>query len=209
MATKTDKPFVKLRLDYVDSDYSRTLVVPQAWSLAFLHEVIQAAFGWLGYHAYAFQGPGERGVRYELPDDCGCSCEDCGRCASPEATAIAEVLGRKGSELTYEYDFGDGNQVLVTSLGAVAKIEPKDFASVGPDLIEDAGGLGFMPGIVKILRGSKRGGDYRLCVDWLKAMWNRTPEAVLREPEAGEIAGRVWRLVRAVETAIPKPPEVR
>ena len=41
--------YIKLRMDF-EGIVSRTVVVPSDWSLAFLHGVIQAVFGWLDYH---------------------------------------------------------------------------------------------------------------------------------------------------------------
>ena len=50
--------YLKLKMDF-DEIVSRTVVVPSDWSLAFLHDVIQAVFGWLDYHEYEFAIPGD------------------------------------------------------------------------------------------------------------------------------------------------------
>ena len=49
--------------------------------------------------------------------------------------AIGKVLKKEGDKLDYLYDFGDGNEIAITNLGAVSGFDVADFASVGPDLV--------------------------------------------------------------------------
>ncbi len=194
---------LKIRLDYKGSDYSRTVVVQKKFSLAFLHEVIQVSFGWLNYHLYSFEDA--KGVIYESDVeafDIPLGKEQRRLLASE--VAIGDALKNVGDTLDYMYDFGDGNEIEVTNLGAVSDFVTSDFASVGPDLVEDAGGFGFTPGIVKLLSKKGRKSAKALdCEDWLAGAFGKTPAAVLREPSADEIHARVWHLHELVYTAFP------
>lgn len=79
----------------------RRVLVDGAATLADVHEVIQAAFGWWNYHLYEF----EIGrTRYGIPDpdrDFGPKAHDARR------TRLEEVA-QTGSSFRYTYDFGDG-----------------------------------------------------------------------------------------------------
>ncbi len=199
------KEFLKLKLVYVGTDYSRTVAVPRAFSLAFLHEVIQTSFGWLDYHVHQFTDA--KGVRYDRdPEANEIPLEKGEKLLCTADVKIGSVLKKVEDKLTYVYDLGDNNEIEITNLGPIAGEFPvaSDFASTGPDMVEDSGALGFTPGIVKLL--SKRGkvGKKALeCIDWLDAVFGKTPSAVLREPSAGEIEARVMRLVELVITALP------
>ncbi len=85
----------------------RRLVVAESIPLSGLHEVFQAAFGWLGYHLHEFEIDG---VRYgdNEPDGWGDRTED------ERKAKLNEVAG-PGSSFMYVYDFGDDwrHKVLV------------------------------------------------------------------------------------------------
>ena len=175
------------------------MVVPADLSLAFLHGIIQDAFGWLDYHQYEFSIPGDKKRRswtefHEVmfPNE-----------LEAAEMPISELLGKKGAQLDYTYDFGDCNEVAIESLGSVAKPDFKDFATEGPDVIEDSAGLGGIEGIVKIAEKGK-GKDYKMLKEWLWGAFGKHVEDVLDYPDVSDIYGRVFKLVKAVATANPK-----
>jgi hypothetical protein len=92
-----------LRIELCDSDplIWRQLEVPTSISLKTLHDIIQAAMGWLDYHLWEFT-IGER--RYGLPMD-----EDWGTEPRIEASKVRlrKVLTAGQTVMTYVYDFGD------------------------------------------------------------------------------------------------------
>ena len=193
----------KLKLAYKGSDYSRTVVVQKKFSLAFLHEVIQASFGWLNYHLYNFVDA--KGAVYESDADAMDLPLDKGQKMLLAAeVAIGKVLKKAGDKLDYMYDFGDGNEIEVSCLGTTSDFAVEDFASIGPDLVEDSAGFGFTPGIVKLLaKKGKKSAKAAECEAWLAAAFGKAPSAVLREPSADEIHARVWHLHELVCTALP------
>ena len=94
--------------------------------------------------------------------------------------------------------------IRFTNLGAVSGFDVADFASVGPDLVEDSGAFGFTPGIVKLLvKKGKKSVQAQECESWLDGAFGKTVSAVLCEPSAAEIHARVWHLHELVCTALP------
>jgi hypothetical protein len=75
----------------------RRLEVPSATTLDTLHRVIQAAFGWQGYHLWVFETPsGRYGVAdREL------------RIGSAAAERLDQIAPRPEDRFGYTYDFGD------------------------------------------------------------------------------------------------------
>ncbi|MGH9076920.1 MAG: plasmid pRiA4b ORF-3 family protein [Acidimicrobiales bacterium] len=76
----------------------RRVVVPKASTLRQLHVVIQAAFGWYGYHLHVFEIGGvsygtDDGQGWERPRD--------------EGRARLGAVAGPGSVFDYVYDFGD------------------------------------------------------------------------------------------------------
>lgn len=189
--------FMQLKMESKQFPIVRTVVLPEECTLAFLHMVIQDAFGWLDYHLYEFTDA--KGRRYIDPTDEGSELDD----AKPvDATTVtlAKVFKKRGDTLDYEYDFGDGNEVGITFVA-----RPKSnrggfeacFESKGPNMIEDSMGLGGTGGVCEILRAGRKNKNYRQAVDWLYAAFRLMPEEVLREPTAGELCSKVFRMVKA------------
>lgn len=91
----------------------RRVVVPSRSTLAALHDVVQAAFGWWGYHLHEFEIDGVRygsddGEDWDPPED--------------ERRARLDKLTPVGSSFTYTYDFGDNWRHKIT----VEKVTPAD-----------------------------------------------------------------------------------
>jgi Plasmid pRiA4b ORF-3-like protein len=77
----------------------RRVVVSETTTLARLHDVLQAAFGWWDYHLHEFEIDG---VRYGIDDG-----EGWGEPPKDERRArLRDVVG-EGSSFKYVYDFGD------------------------------------------------------------------------------------------------------
>lgn len=192
--------YIKLNLDF-ESAIKRTVVVPGEFSLAFLHLVIQEVFGWYDYHQYKFTRHGERkGPEWTEP------CADdfaTGREVDSATVAIAEFLEKTGSRLDYEYDFGDGNEVSITSLGVVERPDPQDCEAIGPMAIEDCRGFGGMAEIIKIAKAGK-GAKFRQLNEWLGMAFGKSTDDVLKVPNGGDVYGRTFKLVKLACTADPR-----
>lgn len=124
----------------------RRVVVPSRITLAELHEVVQAAFGWWGYHLHEFDIDGVRfgsddGEDWDPPED--------------ERRARLDKLARAGSSFTYTYDFGDNWRHTV----AVEKVTPADPSMTYPVCIggrrarppEDCGGVSGYENLLAVL----------------------------------------------------------
>lgn len=84
----------------------RRIQIPSAASLGFLHDVIQAAFGWEGYHLHRFQdGRGREWGEPPVGDGGGYLAATF---ADEEEAELGKVLRADGAVLEYVYDFGDG-----------------------------------------------------------------------------------------------------
>jgi len=80
----------------------RRFVVPSNMSLDGLHEVLQVVMGWDNSHLHVFIVGKQRyyptmTLSDDFPDD-----------LPEEDFTLADVAGRKGTKIRYEYDFGDG-----------------------------------------------------------------------------------------------------
>ena len=95
---------VRVSLQEIEPEIWRRVDVPLALSLKSLHEVIQAAFGWLGLHLYEFR-IGERRCGIPDPDWQPRRWDDRVRQAS--SLKLAAIVGRGIDRFEYVYDFGD------------------------------------------------------------------------------------------------------
>ena len=91
---------VKVSLHGARPPVWRRLEIPSAMPLDLVHEVMQVAFDWDGYHLHAFETVcGEFGS----PDD-----DDDWSEREDEATAaLAQVAAAEKAKVAYVYDFGD------------------------------------------------------------------------------------------------------
>ena len=191
--------FDQIKMESVDYPISRTVVLPDDCTLAFLHLVIQRVFGWLDYHLYEFTDA--KGVRYIDPTDEGS--DDIGGSREVDATSVSlrRIFKKRGDTLDYEYDFGDCNDVKITFVKRVKADECKGFApyfeSKGPNMVEDSRSVGGEGGVWAILREGKKNEQYDEVVAWLANAFRLTPEQVLHEPTATEIESMVFLLVKA------------
>jgi hypothetical protein len=113
-----DTPVLQLKISLVGASKPpvwRRVLVPANMRLNRLHDVIQAAMGWQGYHMHAFTAGG---VDYGLPDP------ELGH-RDERKTAVNSVIVEPGDRMRYVYDFGDDwehdvvvEKVLVAEPGA-------------------------------------------------------------------------------------------
>lgn len=89
----------------------RRLEVPAHITLARMHDVIQIAFGWDGYHMWVFEDPADRYGGYGVADR---ELE----IRSADAKRLDQVTPHAGDRLRYTYDFGDGweHDILVEAV---------------------------------------------------------------------------------------------
>lgn len=135
--------YLDLEISLNDSPYpiSRKIRVPAATDLHQLHHYLQIAMGWQLSHLHLFETPMGNFSDYE--DDMDPTGEQ------PEfGINIEQILERKGSTITYCYDFGDDWSHTVRHLGS--RIQPKhdgvallDAVGVCPE--EDSGGVWNLP----------------------------------------------------------------
>ncbi|WP_444465259.1 plasmid pRiA4b ORF-3 family protein [Rhodobacter capsulatus] len=94
---------LNVRLIEIDPPIWRRLLVPSDWTLAKLHRVLQAAFGWTDAHLHEFQ---IGGLRYGDPDllDDGF---DGPRVFDYADVRLLDFLGQPEAVFVYVYDFGD------------------------------------------------------------------------------------------------------
>ena len=83
----------------------RRIQVPSAASLGFLHNVIQVAFGWDGYHLHRFHDGRDR--EWGEPPDLDDGGYRAATFADEEEADLGKVLRAEGAVLEYVYDFGD------------------------------------------------------------------------------------------------------
>src|SRR5258708_1999329 len=82
----------------------RRLLVPAEVTLAYLHNVLQAAMGWEDCHLHEFS-IGQRRFGTRDPDDRIMGIEPL---SDEHNVTLSSVLGRVAAKARYTYDFGDG-----------------------------------------------------------------------------------------------------
>jgi hypothetical protein len=116
----------------------RRLELPSAMTLDLVHEVLQIAFDWDGYHLHAFETECGGFGSPEHNDDWSDRADDA-------TAALAQVAPAENAKVVYVYDFGDDWQHYI----AVEKILPAEPGVAYPRCIagrrmapeEDSGGV--------------------------------------------------------------------
>jgi hypothetical protein len=136
-----------IRLEDIDPPVWRRVQVPASGTLADLHDVIQVAMGWEGYHLHKF-GPvmwSELTGEYE------------------PAAALAGCLRKPGDSIGYLYDFGDNwlHRVTLDKVTARPRGQlPRCTAGARACPPEDSGGPWGYEHALKAVR-SRKGWAYR------------------------------------------------
>ncbi|WP_327241116.1 plasmid pRiA4b ORF-3 family protein [Streptomyces sp. NBC_01320] len=123
----------------------RRLEVPSGTTLQQLHHLIQAAFGWEGYHMWAFETPQDR---YGVAD------RELG-IRSAASKRLDQVAPSVGDKLSYTYDFGDDweHDILVEAITDAEAGTPYPRCLTGRRACppEDCGGMWGYEYLIEIL----------------------------------------------------------
>ena len=180
--------FVTLKIQLLRTDISRTIVVPEDWSIEKLSTAIQAAFGWEGFHLWSFQD--ETGQEIGLPDMLAddFSAVVARKPKSARRAKVRDYFPKKGAKLDYEYDFGDGWLHRVTRMVDSKISEVACVKTTGVMGIEDIGGPGRLNALLKALREFEANPEKEL-EEWLKEVFDwagcdnaENRHAILEEP---------------------------
>ena len=156
--TRGSNGFMVLKVELPPTGIVRTISVPECMTLEDLHEAIQAVMGWEDEHLWNFTSGRRDGVIYEIPheDDFAAF----GRRLRMDATktTLRKVFPKRGAKLTYEYDFGDSWDHVITRLADPKVPEIACLKSEGPDGLEDFGGQWRYAESLKALRENPESG---------------------------------------------------
>ena len=158
---------LKVTLAEIEPPVWRRLRLPMDYTLARLHQVIQAAFGWEDSHLHRFRIHGEDYMAVDQENEPE---------TKDEEVALKRVGLRLKTKFRYEYDFGDRWEHLILVEGLLLLEEPAEVpACIGGQRKcppEDCGGAGGYQEMLDALRNRKnpRGEELRL---WLGTRsWN-------------------------------------
>jgi len=151
-------------LEDIEPPIWRRLLVPADVTLPALHDILQAAMGWLDCHLHQFVIGDTRYIEPD-PDELHGEPED----KDERRVKLGSVVKSVGAAFLYEYDFGDGWAHEIR----LEKIEPTQEGVVYPACIggaracppEDCGGP---PGYMRLLKALARPTDprHRELVEW-------------------------------------------
>jgi hypothetical protein len=143
----------------------REVEIPTSITIKVLHDIVQAAMGWLDYHLWEFVIDGRT---YGLPMD-----EDWGTRPRKQATKVRlrDVLKPGETLIDYVYDFGDSweHEIRVSDIrkGTPETGYPRYVAGERNGPPEDCGGV---PGFYNLLdaRADPVHPDHADAVEWLE-----------------------------------------
>jgi len=140
MTAPAPRYLLRIQLKDIRPPLWREVIVPANISLAWLHEVIQAAMFWDDMHLHQFE---QKGRFYGLP-----SSEDFSEMYNERKVALCDLVKKPKDWIRYEYDFGDSWEHRV-ELKKILEPDAEDFLRCvkgkGGDIIEDCGGAhGYM-----------------------------------------------------------------
>jgi hypothetical protein len=178
-----------LRIELKDTDPSiwRVVEVPTSITLKALHDIVQAAMGWLDYHLWELVIDGQT---YGLPMD-----EDWGTAPRKVAsrTRLRDVLVPGTTTIDYTYDFGDNweHQLIVSDVrpGDPDTSYPRFIAGERDCPPEDCGGI---PGFYEMLeaRADPRHPDHAEVTEWLDGYDPEELDVFPLQVALGRIAAR-------------------
>lgn len=151
---------LKVTLRWSKPPIWRRLRVPVSTTLAQLHDVIQAAFGWEDEHLHVFEVDGERYAPREFQLDFT---------KASDRVRLSTVCSVVGLKMRYEYDFGDSwtHDIVVEQAGENDGVRHAVCLAgrrAGP--VEDCGGIGGWEYLCEILADPSHP-DYEERLEWL------------------------------------------
>jgi Plasmid pRiA4b ORF-3-like protein len=138
----------------------RRLEVPSDATLAQLHYIIQAAFGWENYHMWVFRTPtGDYGLKDRELEH-----------RDAVSQRLSDVASRRGARFGYTYDFGDDweHDILVEAFtdAEPGTSYPRCIAGERACPPEDCGGIWGYQDLLEILADPDHG-EHAERLDWL------------------------------------------
>lgn len=106
----------------------RRVLVPDDYTLAYLHVILQTVMDWLDYHLHEFELDGKT---YGRPD----YDEDAEGLLDERRVTLRAVLAEGKEPFSYAYDFGDGWRLSLT----VQEILPRDSKTSYPQCVDGRG----------------------------------------------------------------------
>lgn len=164
------KIIVRFRIELLNIEPTiwRCIEIPATSSFWDLHVAIQDAMGWLGYHYHGFtlvSKEEQKRIKIGIPDDNRGEVIPCWK------VLVKDYISDLGTELLYEYDFGDGwvHKIRLEGLFLQEK-KLKYPRCIGGERAcppEDCGGVDGYYNLLEILSDSKHE-EYNEMSDWLK-----------------------------------------
>ena len=159
---------IKISLKEIKPEIWRRIKIPGNITFQQLHQIIQAAFGWLEYHLFKFDFPNtvitEPDPSYAPGELYGEGIKE----LDPENTAINKFLGDY-EEFEYEYDFGDSwkHKIVVEKKIKDTKRNrmPECLGGARSRPPEDVGGISGYEDFIEIIR-NKGNPERQSMLDW-------------------------------------------
>ena len=159
----------KVALKYIRPPIWRRVVLPDNFTLADLHGVIQASMGWYNCHMHAFR---IGGVEYTSASACGMDDMDELEMQNEETVLLRQVVRRARQTFSYEYDFGDSWAHEIT----VEKRLPIDPNATYPLCLagkracppEDCGSFPGYADILEALAADKKTEEQEELLEWVE-----------------------------------------
>lgn len=160
----TEIATVRIELKDSDPPIWRVVEVPTSITLKVLHDIVQAAMGWLDYHLWELVIDGQT---YGLPmgDDWGTAPRKVAA-----RTRLRDVLAPGTTRIDYTYDFGDNweHSLIVSDVrsGDPGTVYPRFIEGARDCPPEDCGGI---PGFYEMLeaRADPNHPDHAEITEWL------------------------------------------
>ena len=165
---------IKLKLELKWTKIKRVVTLPGDLNLADLHDVLQALFGFEHDHLWNFQD--RSGHEYNTccdPFGGPLNMDTRGK-LDPYDYAIESVMPKRDDVLMYEYDYGDGWQIIVTRMADPKPDEIACIETAGTNAMEDIGGPPGLDGFTEALKACKLKGtddDPDYDGDWRIQEW--------------------------------------
>jgi len=192
-----------LKIELPPTEIVRTIVVPESMTLEDLNDAIQCVMGWEDAHLWMFQD-GRRGLIYELPHEDNYNMSGMPPTYDASKVELRQVFPKRGSKLTYEYDFGDGWDHTVTRMADPKVGEIACVASTGPDGVEDIGGPCVLADFIETMRTNPKDEEWADTLDWSGFDDPKRLKAYLAGESAAAKTAKLKEALKHVKVAVPQ-----